>query len=114
MTASGGIRDQGFGANVSRIMSNMFNGAVMSKAGAVRRRGLPWDQTPSSSTHEAALVSCIPCGKNCAHLSANTRISSRFASKQHMEKILDRQLIQARIADNASLPARDGVCDEQT
>ncbi len=92
--------DEGFWANMSRIMSNATNGNLLSRAIPLGielflgiRRGAPpvTKLHPSLAKHADTLSKLV---QEHSH-------QFKRASKAHEEKILDHQCTQARIADNA-------------
>ncbi len=91
---------EGFGANVGRMFRNAFNPNIMGKAiplgfelffGLKKAPGRIQKIHPSLSAHAEKLASLI---RDHSH-------QFKMASKVHEEKILERQVIQARIADVA-------------
>ncbi|MCA9292315.1 MAG: acyl-CoA dehydrogenase family protein [Phycisphaerales bacterium] len=96
----GWSNDEGFWANLSRIMRGATNGKVLSRAIPLAfelylgiRRGAP----PVTKLHHSLAKHADTFSK----LVQEHAHQFKRASKVHEEKILERQIIQARIADNA-------------
>lgn len=92
--------EEGFWANISRIMGGMTNGRLLSRAVPLAfelflgiRRGAP----PITKVHH----SLAKHADTLSRLVQEHAHQFKRSSKVHEEKILDRQAVQARIADNA-------------
>ena len=92
--------DESLGANLSRILSNAFDGAVMGRAiplglelflGIKKAPPRLTRLHPSLSSH----------GERLCRLIRDHSHHFKLASKMHEEKIVERQSVQAPIADNA-------------
>jgi len=98
--AVGWDEDQALGANIARILKNSFNTTVMSRAvplGAEVFLGLKPGAPRVGKLHGAL-------ANHADHFAQLVREHShqfKLASKRDMEKIIDRQCTQARLADNA-------------
>ncbi|MFG0256557.1 MAG: acyl-CoA dehydrogenase family protein [Phycisphaerales bacterium JB043] len=98
--AVGWDKDQTMGGNLWRIVRNGLNGSVM-------RRALPlaWEVffnvTPSAPDVTRLHGSLDAQARRFAGLIAEHTHNFKMASKLHEEKIVTRQVVQARIADSA-------------
>ncbi|MEO1129409.1 MAG: acyl-CoA dehydrogenase family protein [Planctomycetota bacterium] len=92
--------DESVGANLSRILSSAFNGAVISKALPLATElflGMKGAQPRVTKLHP----SLSSYGSKLSWLVREHSHQFKLASKRNAEKILERQAVQARIADNA-------------
>ncbi|TVQ60283.1 MAG: acyl-CoA dehydrogenase, partial [Phycisphaerales bacterium] len=98
--AVGWNKDQGFGANVSRISRNMTKGPIFAKAlplGVEVFLGIK----PSAPRISKLHPSLAKQADRLALLTRDHAHSFKIVSKRFEEKILDRGAVQARVADNA-------------
>jgi alkylation response protein AidB-like acyl-CoA dehydrogenase len=92
--------DQGFGANMSRILGSAFNPTVMGKAiplGLELFLGLKKPAPRVTKLHASLSKQADTLGRLVQQHSHMFKV----ASKMHEEKILERQVVQARVANVA-------------
>lgn len=92
--------DEGFGANLGRIARGMTNGAILSKATQLALE-LYLGVKPAAPRITRLHPSLSRQSERLSLLVREHSHSFKRASKMFEEKILDRQVVQARVADNA-------------
>ncbi len=100
LNAVGWNNEEGFGSNFSRIARNMFNGPVMARAvplGLQLFAGLKPAPPRITKVHP----SLAGYAEKISRLVREHSHQFKVASKDNQAAILDRQVVQARVADNA-------------